>query len=64
MGSMIKNWKTKYIEDGPKRVNKLHLQCGFKITQINADSEFKPLYTEVDNLVIELNCMYKKEHVT
>ena len=43
MGTMIKNQKVKNIEDGIKQFKKLHLQRGFKITQIHADSEFEPL---------------------
>ena len=42
-GSMIKNQKVKNIEYGIKQVNKIYLQCGFKITHIYTDSAFGPL---------------------
>ena len=36
----------------------------FKIIQIHDDSEFEPLWEESADLVIFLNCMSKKEHVS
>ena len=62
-GSMIKHRKVKNLEDGIKNVNKLHLQCGFKITHIHADNKFS-LQAEMADLVIYLNCASDNEHVT
>ena len=60
MGSIIKNRKSNNIEDGIKQVNKLYLQCGFKITLIHSDSEFEPMWVEMDDLGISLYCASKK----
>ena len=60
---MIKIRKLKNIEYGIKKVNKLYLQFGFKITRIHADSEFEPIQAEMDDLVISLTFSSKKEHV-
>ena len=54
-GSMIKNRKTKNIEEGIKQVKKLYLKCGFKITRIHDDSEFETLRTEVADIGIYLS---------
>ena len=42
-GSMIKNRKVENISDGITQVHKLYLHCGFKITHMHTDCEFKPL---------------------
>ena len=62
-GSMIKNRKVEHIADGITQVHKLYPQCGFKITHIHTDCEFKPLRKEMTALGINLNCSSKKEHV-
>ena len=59
-GSMIKNRKVENISDGITQVHKLYLQCGFKITHMNNDCEFKPLRKEMTALGINLNCASKK----
>ena len=60
MGSIIKNRKLNNIADGIKKVNKLYLQCGLKITHIYADSEFEPIRVEMDDIYISLYCASKK----
>ena len=60
MGIIIKNRKLNNIEDGINQVNKLYLQCGFKITLIHSDSEFEPMWVEMDDLGISLYCASKK----
>ena len=60
---MIKNRKVDNIEYGIKKANKIYLQHGFKITRINADSEFESLCAEMADLGISLNCAVKNEHV-
>ena len=61
---MIKKRKVKNNEDSIKQVNKLYLHRGFNITRIYAYSEFEPLWAEMADLGISLNCMSNKEHVT
>ena len=58
--SMIKNIKVKNIEEGIKQVDKLYLQCGFKITYISADSEFEPICAEMAVIGISIKCTSKK----
>ena len=62
-GSMIKNRKVKKIEYGIKQVNKLHLQHGFNITRIHADSEFEPPWAEMSYIGIYLSSAPNKAHV-
>ena len=62
--SMNKHIKIKNIEYGIKQVNRLYLQRGFKITRINDDSEFGPLYAEMSDLGIYLNLESKKKHIS
>ena len=62
--STIKNRKLKKSEDEIRWVKNLYLQSGFKITHIQADSEFEPLGAEMYNIDIYLNCASKKEHIT
>ena len=45
------------------QVHKLYLQRGLKITYMNSDSEFEPLWREMNALYINPNCASKKEYV-
>ena len=60
---MINNRKTKKIEDGIKQVHELYLQLGFKTTRKHDDSEFEPIWAEMADIGIYLNCVSKMEHV-
>ena len=41
-GNMIKNRQIENIVDGITQVNKLYLQCGFKITHMHTDFQVEP----------------------
>ena len=56
----MKNRKMKNIADGITNTYKVYLQCGFKITHMHADGEFKSLGRKMTAIYTTLNCAYKR----